>query len=74
MSVGRTIQLARYRKDITQEQLASALNIPCDLVEQWESGINTPDWALISELSEILGVPAESLAGAELTGSPLKEP
>ena len=74
MSVGRTIQLARYRKDITREQLASALNIPCDLVEQWESGINTPDWALISELSEILGIPAESLAGAELTGSPLKEP
>lgn len=74
MSVGRTIQLARHRKDITREQLASTLNIPCDLVEQWESGINTPDWALISELSEILGVPAESLAGAELTGSPLKEP
>ena len=74
MSVGRTIQLARYRKDITQEQLASALNIPCYLVEQWESGVNTPDWTLISELSEILGVPTESLAAVDLTASPIKEP
>ena len=74
MSVGRTIQLARYRKNITQEQLASALNIPCYLVEQWESGVNTPDWTLISELSEILGVATESLAAADLTASPIKEP
>ena len=73
MSVSRIIQLARQRKNITQEQLASALNIPCYLVEQWESGTDTPDWALIPELFEILDLPTESLAGSGLTASRLKE-
>lgn len=73
MSVSRTIRLARQLKDLTQEQLASALNIPCQMVDQWENGADTPDWSLISELSEILDVPAESLTNVDLTASPVKE-
>ena len=73
MSVSRTIRLARQRKDLTQEQVASALNIPCHMVDQWENGADTPDWSLISELSEILGVPTESLTAASPTASPIQE-
>ena len=43
------------------------------MVDQWENGADTPDWSLISELSEILDVPAESLTNVALTASPVKE-
>ncbi len=74
MSVSRTIQLARQRKDLTQEQLASALNIPCYMVDQLENGADTPNWSLIPELSEILDVPTESLTLANHIASSITEP
>lgn len=38
MSLAKKIRLCRNQKGITQEQLANALNVSLDAVQEWESG------------------------------------
>jgi len=59
-SIGRNftvaLQQARVKKGWKQEQLAQALNINKNIINQYESGKAIPDPSLISKMNRILGV------------------
>ena len=51
---GKQIALLRKRKGLTQEDVASRLNISSQAVSKWENGHTMPELSLLVELSEIL--------------------
>ncbi len=57
--------IARYRKDkeLTQDDLAHALNVTFQAVSKWETGQNMPDIALLPDLAGTLGVSIDRLLG-----------
>lgn len=64
--VGQLIRTLRQEKNMTQKQLADAMNISDKAVSKWERGLGLPDISLISELSELLGVDTQSLLSGDL--------
>ncbi len=56
----------RRAKDLTQEQLAEALGVTVGAVSKWESGLTTPDVALIMELAALFETSVDTLLGYEL--------
>ena len=63
---GKLIFSLRKEKNMTQKQLADALNLSDRTISKWERGIGCPDVSLLSELSEILGVNIEKILAGEL--------
>lgn len=64
IKVGKLILSLRKEKQLTQKQLATAINISDKTVSKWERGLGCPDVSLLRALSEILGVDtAQLLAG-----------
>ena len=61
MTIGRKIVRFRTSKNISQEQLAEALNVSRQTVSRWETGQSVPEMDKIQELAEILGVAADEL-------------
>lgn len=59
--------IARFRKErgLTQEQLASLLNVSVSAVSKWELGNNRPDLELLPALAEIFQISIDSLLGYE---------
>ena len=51
---GKQIALLRKRKGLTQEDIASCLNISSQAVSKWENGHTMPELSLLVELSELL--------------------
>jgi|GEM_PF-355098 len=60
-------QLVTYRKKagLTQEEVASRLNVTRQTVSKWEKGISVPDAQQLVELSSLLDVPVSVLLGME---------
>ena len=60
--------IARRRKDnnLTQEQLASKLNISNRAVSKWERGLNLPDASLMLEVCNVLNINVNELLTGEL--------
>ena len=57
VSIGKTIQQARIAKGYkTQKDLAKALNIPPNVINQYECGKAIPDNAIMQKLRRILQV------------------
>jgi len=54
--IGKFIYLCRKDKKLTQEGLASKLNISDRAVSKWERGLNLPDASLMIDLCNILGM------------------
>ena len=68
MVIGEVIKKHRLAKNITQEELANALNITPQAVSRWETGISYPDVAMIPLISKYLDVSADKLLGCENVG------
>lgn len=64
--IGKFIALKRKQKNLTQEKLASLLNITDRAVSKWERGINMPDASLMLELSKILDISVNELLSGEV--------
>lgn len=64
---GRMIAQARKAKDMTQTELADALNISFQAVSNWERGASMPDISKLPELSEILGISIDEMLGKSST-------
>lgn len=54
VKTGREIALLRKSKGLTQEEVASRLNISPQAVSKWENGHAMPELSLLVELSEVL--------------------
>ncbi|MDE6242341.1 MAG: helix-turn-helix domain-containing protein [Anaeroplasmataceae bacterium] len=61
MSLGKRLQDARKKLNITQEQLADSLEVTRQSVSRWESDIVYPDMANLVKLSNILEVSIDYL-------------
>lgn len=60
------LKALRKRKGITQEELATRLNVVRQTVSKWEKGLSVPDSELLIKLAEILEVPVSRLLGSKI--------
>lgn len=66
--IGKFILECRKEKQLTQQELASKLNITDKAISKWENGRCMPDLELIKPLCELLGITInELLSGERLT-------
>lgn len=64
---GQRLQRLRKNANLTQEDVATKLNITAQAVSKWENDVSAPDISVLVELSEILGVSLDELLGKEPT-------
>lgn len=62
-SIGEKIREYRQKNHMTQEQLASCLNITFQTVSKWETGVSSPDLSLIIPITKIFHISADELLG-----------
>ena len=65
------IKELRKKKGLTQEELATGLNVVRQTVSKWEKGLSVPDADTLKSIAEILGVSVEQLleTDTEQTGN-----
>ncbi len=61
MNIGKNIKKLRISKDMTQEELASFLNISSRAVSRWENGITYPDITLLPVIANLFSVTVDEL-------------
>ena len=66
IKIGGFIAIRRKEKGWTQSQLAEVLGITDKAVSKWETGKSLPDYALLTPLSEALGITLSELFSGEL--------
>ena len=59
--IGDNIKKIRSEKGISQEELASRLNVVRQTLSKWERGISAPDSQMLIKIAEELGVTANEL-------------
>lgn len=59
MEFGEKIATLRKSKSMTQAELGSELNVTFQAVSKWERGESLPDFATMSKISKLFGVPLE---------------
>lgn len=62
---GQRFQRLRKNAGLTQEDVASKLNITAQAVSKWENDVSAPDISVLCELSDILKVSQDELMGKE---------
>lgn len=67
--IGSFIALKRKEKKLTQEELASKLNISKNAVSKWERGLSLPDVSTMPLLCEILEITLNELFNGEMNGN-----
>lgn len=67
MSVGERIAELRKQNQLSQLQLAQALEISRQAVSKWESGQSTPDTVHLIKLAEILDTDVEYLSTGRMS-------
>ena len=65
MKVARKIREARIARDMTQMNLADAMEVSYQAVSNWERGNSMPDIAKLEQLSQILHISLEELLGMD---------
>ncbi len=65
MKTGNVIKEYRKLRNMTQEELATALLVTPQAVSRWETGVSYPDIAMIPEIVKVLGVSADKLLGCD---------
>ncbi len=63
--IGKFIAECRKKKQLTQEQLATKLNVTDRAVSKWERGLSIPDASIMLELSNILDITVNELLTGE---------
>ena len=61
--IGENIKRLRKTKNITQEQLAEAMNVSCPAVSKWERNESYPDITMLTPLALYFGVSIDELMG-----------
>lgn len=64
LPIAEIIRRKRREKNITQEELARALNITFQSVSRWETGATYPDIELIPKIALYFGITTDELLGA----------
>lgn len=67
--VGNLIYRLRKEKNMTQKDIANALNISDRTISKWERGLGCPDVSLLGDLSNLLGVNVEQILAGELASN-----
>lgn len=65
INFGDNIKELRKAAGMTQSDIAFALNVHLQTVSKWERGISEPDFSVLGELADVLGVSLEKLLGTE---------
>ena len=65
IAVGKTIARLRQNNNMTQQQLAAALNVSHQAVSKWETGAALPDVQTLMALTRLFGVTMEQLLNGE---------
>ncbi len=66
---GQFIQSRRKEKNLTQRQLAELLGVSDKTISKWETGNGIPDFALVPQLCQILGIKVNELLSGEALSS-----
>ena len=61
MTIGEKIRELRRGRDMTQEELASALGVAYQTVSKWETGATSPDLGLIVPIARLFRVTTDEL-------------
>ncbi|KDR96458.1 Desulfoferrodoxin [Peptoclostridium litorale DSM 5388] len=64
--IGKLILSLRKEKNMTQKEIADAMNISDKTISKWERGLGCPDVSLLGTLSQILGVNIEKILSGDL--------
>ena len=62
-NLGTNIKTLRKQMNITQEQLAQALNVSSQAVSKWKTHISYPDITLLPAIADFFGVSIDFLFG-----------
>lgn len=75
MNIGDVIKENRKRQNLTQQQVASYLNVTAPAVNKWENGISYPDIMILSPRARILKIDVNTLLefNKELTDSEINK-
>jgi transcriptional regulator with XRE-family HTH domain len=60
-NVGKLLYDLRKENQMTQKNLADAINVSDKTISKWERGLGCPDVSLLPELSKILGINIENI-------------
>lgn len=66
VKIGAFIGECRKKKNLTQAELAEALNITDRAVSKWENGKSMPDSSVMLQLCQILGITVNDLLSGEI--------
>lgn len=64
--IGNLIYKLRKEKNMTQKQLADAMNLSDRTISKWERGLGCPDISLLIQLSELLNVNIKEILSGDL--------
>ena len=67
LMTGKFISQKRKEKNLTQEQLAEKLGVSNKTVSKWETGKCMPDYSVVKNLYEELGITVAELMDGEAT-------
>jgi len=59
--VGKTIAAFRHARGMTQQKLATVMNVSHQAVSKWENGAALPDIQTLIELTRLFGITVEQL-------------
>lgn len=59
------LKALREEKGLSQEELATKLNVVRQTVSKWEKGLSTPDAEMLLKLAEVLGTSVSVLVGED---------
>ena len=62
--LAENIKAIRKQRGVTQEELATRLNVVRQTVSKWEKGLSVPDADLLKRIAEILETDVSTLLGA----------
>ena len=71
--IGGRIRLYRKQSGLTQEQLASKINVTKSRVSNWEQGINRPDADILADICRALIVSPSDLLDVHLSTDELTD-
>ena len=63
--IGNFIAKLRKEKNMTQQQLADKLSVTDRAVSNWENGRRLPEYSILKELCDILGISINELFAGE---------
>ena len=73
MLIGDKIRVLRKNKNLTQTQLAEALNISAQSVCKWENHLSSPDISILPVIAMYFGITMDELFGYRLAALNYKE-